>query len=163
VVAKIPDIEVSVSANTGNLERTGYTFSGWNTQPDGLGTDYAAGSSYTANETVTLYAKWKVLEVVDIGPSGGYVFYDDSVGFDMDGNGTIEDDEKDLLDGTNDGVLTGVRYLEAAPTENTITSYVFGYYKQKIGGTMLEVGTDTKMGSGKENTRLLIAAMGNTA
>ena len=49
---------VTVRGNTGNLARTGYTFSGWNTQADGLGTDYAPGATFTINGATTLYAKW---------------------------------------------------------------------------------------------------------
>lgn len=44
--------------------RTGYTFTGWNTKPDGSGTSYANGASVknltsTNKGTVTLYAQWK--------------------------------------------------------------------------------------------------------
>lgn len=47
------------------FSRTGYTFKGWNTKPDGTGTSYANSASVknltTAhNTTVTLYAQWKV-------------------------------------------------------------------------------------------------------
>lgn len=45
------------------LTRTGYTFTGWNAQADGKGTDYTDGqevSDLTTNGgTVTLYAQWK--------------------------------------------------------------------------------------------------------
>jgi uncharacterized repeat protein (TIGR02543 family) len=40
---------------------TGYTFSGWNTSPSGLGTDYANGYTFTPwqlTTNLTLYAKW---------------------------------------------------------------------------------------------------------
>jgi uncharacterized repeat protein (TIGR02543 family) len=40
------------------ISRTGYTFAGWNTNSLGTGTNYSAGSSYTASGDVTLYAKW---------------------------------------------------------------------------------------------------------
>ncbi|EEI81290.1 repeat protein [Bifidobacterium longum subsp. longum ATCC 55813] len=36
----------------------GYTFAGWTTSPDGSGTRYAPGASWTANGTLTLYAQW---------------------------------------------------------------------------------------------------------
>ena len=36
----------------------GYTFAGWTTSPDGGGTKYAPGASWTANGTLTLYAQW---------------------------------------------------------------------------------------------------------
>ncbi len=42
------------------------------------------------------------------GPSGGYIFYDDNIGFDFDRNGKIEITEKNLM-------TTGKRFLEAAP------------------------------------------------
>ncbi|WP_270568139.1 InlB B-repeat-containing protein, partial [Clostridium beijerinckii] len=49
---------VTVLGNT-DLVKPGYTFVGWNTEADGSGIDYAAGSSLTiGSENVTLYAKW---------------------------------------------------------------------------------------------------------
>lgn len=38
--------------------RSGYTFSRWNTKPDGSGTSYYPGGSYESNTNVTLYAIW---------------------------------------------------------------------------------------------------------
>ncbi|MDA8156922.1 MAG: InlB B-repeat-containing protein [Actinomycetota bacterium] len=50
---------VTVSGNTGNLARPGYSFSGWNTSTDGSGTAYAAGQTFTmGTEDITLYAVW---------------------------------------------------------------------------------------------------------
>ena len=51
---------VTAMGNTGNLVRpgTGYTFGGWNTQADGLGTNYAAGATFTIYGDITLYVKW---------------------------------------------------------------------------------------------------------
>ena len=46
-------------ANAGTMAKNGYTFAGWNTQADGLGTNYASGlSTYQSAGNVTLYAKW---------------------------------------------------------------------------------------------------------
>ena len=43
----------------GTLVRTGYTFNGWNTQTDGLGTSYTATNTFTMPAAnVTLYARW---------------------------------------------------------------------------------------------------------
>lgn len=40
--------------------RTGYTFTGWNTQPDGSGTEVKCGSNIVLEEAVTtLYAQWQ--------------------------------------------------------------------------------------------------------
>jgi uncharacterized repeat protein (TIGR02543 family) len=75
---------VIVSANSGNLVRIpavgtaeAYKFGGWNTQPDGKGTTYAAGTgTFTLTGDTTLYAKWIPFAVGDTGPGGGIVFYD---------------------------------------------------------------------------------------
>jgi uncharacterized repeat protein (TIGR02543 family) len=40
------------------FSRDGYTFTGWNTAKDGNGTVYAAGTTYTLSEDMTLYAQW---------------------------------------------------------------------------------------------------------
>jgi len=45
----------------GSMVRTDYNFVGWNTSNSGSGTDYAANSSYTVTNNVTLYAKWTVV------------------------------------------------------------------------------------------------------
>ena len=46
--------------NVGNLEKNGYIFDGWNSSPDGSGSDYAPGSSSPA-KSITLYAKWALI------------------------------------------------------------------------------------------------------
>lgn len=51
---------VVIDSNTGNLFKTGYVFSGWNTQADGLGTTYQGTDNYLLSASVTLYAKWVV-------------------------------------------------------------------------------------------------------
>ncbi len=50
---------ITVLDNTETLVRTGYTFGGWNTEPDGSGTTYLPGTSLlTTNYSVILYALW---------------------------------------------------------------------------------------------------------
>lgn len=50
---------VTVKGNTGLLEKTGATFTGWNTAADGSGTLYAAGVTFPmADANVILYALW---------------------------------------------------------------------------------------------------------
>ncbi|QPR69777.1 InlB B-repeat-containing protein [Lysinibacillus macroides] len=45
--------------NRGNLARTGFTFTGWNTQADGQGQDYAENASFTMRaHNQTFYAQW---------------------------------------------------------------------------------------------------------
>lgn len=56
---------VTVIANTGNLVKTGFTFAGWNTAADGIGTSYAAAATFAiGNSNVTLYAKWTAVYTV---------------------------------------------------------------------------------------------------
>jgi len=43
----------------GNLRQSGYKFDGWNTNIDGEGANYRAGSYYTPTASVTLYARWE--------------------------------------------------------------------------------------------------------
>jgi uncharacterized repeat protein (TIGR02543 family) len=53
---------VTVLGNPGNLVKTGYDFTGWNTQADGFGTTYTPGNSFTmGSANVTLYAMWRYL------------------------------------------------------------------------------------------------------
>jgi uncharacterized repeat protein (TIGR02543 family) len=50
---------VTVLGNTGNLVKTNYSFSGWNTQIDGDGTNYTQAQTFEMGAAnVTLYAKW---------------------------------------------------------------------------------------------------------
>ena len=48
----------TIASNSGSLERTGYTFSNWDTTTVGTGTTYVAGASYSSNANINLYAKW---------------------------------------------------------------------------------------------------------
>lgn len=52
--------------------RKGYTFAGWNTKSDGSGTTYAAGSTYTTDKDLELYAQWQIITTtLTINPNGG--------------------------------------------------------------------------------------------
>ena len=54
-----PDVSNSAQSLTlNNFTLVGFTFLGWNTQADGLGTSYANGDSYDFTSDVTLYAQW---------------------------------------------------------------------------------------------------------
>jgi len=109
--------DVTVSENIGNLAKTGYVFVGWNTNADGSGTSYAVGDTLTIGfEDVDLYAKWKVPIIGDIGPSGGYIFYD---------KGSYSD---------------GWRYLEAAPADISGTKVWGTYSLSGADGTAIGTG-----------------------
>lgn len=50
---------IQVKDNSGNLVRTGYTFAGWNTMPDGSGSAFTPGNKYQIdNSNMILYANW---------------------------------------------------------------------------------------------------------
>ncbi|MDX1679483.1 MAG: InlB B-repeat-containing protein [Akkermansiaceae bacterium] len=71
-------VDLTLATNSGNLTKSGYSFEGWNTQSDGLGTDYAEGATYTNDADVTLYAKWVALPTYTVsyhgnGNTGGTV------------------------------------------------------------------------------------------
>ena len=53
-----PGATVTVLDNTGNLAKSGYTFSGWNTAADGSGQSYSPGATFTINTNTVLYAQW---------------------------------------------------------------------------------------------------------
>ena len=46
------------------FERTFYSFTGWNTAPDGSGTAYTDRQSISTKENITLYAQWELNSVV---------------------------------------------------------------------------------------------------
>lgn len=50
----------------GNIVRFGYNFVGWNTEPDGTGTDYAPGQEINLTDNLYLYAKWEAKEPVTL-------------------------------------------------------------------------------------------------
>jgi len=56
---KTCDSSITLADNSGNLIKTGSTFSGWNTAANGTGTAYASGATYTVNAPLTLFALWK--------------------------------------------------------------------------------------------------------
>jgi uncharacterized protein (TIGR02145 family) len=58
---------LTLAANSGDLFKVGYMFSGWNTAANGSGTEYLAGSSYTEDANDTLFAQWT--STVQSGPS----------------------------------------------------------------------------------------------
>jgi uncharacterized repeat protein (TIGR02543 family) len=60
---------VEVLGNTGALTKTGYTFTGWNTNSDGTGSAYVSGDSFTiGNNDVFLYAQWTNSTSITIDP-----------------------------------------------------------------------------------------------
>ena len=69
----VSDTAITVKTNTAvSIGRDGYTFTGWNTQADGGGISYAAGSDITVADNITLYAQWQpLLSVQNTEPETG--------------------------------------------------------------------------------------------
>jgi len=49
---------VTLLGNSGTLVKSGYQFAGWNTDPNGTGTNYVGGNAFTINANTNLYAQW---------------------------------------------------------------------------------------------------------
>ncbi|MBJ6362519.1 InlB B-repeat-containing protein, partial [Paenibacillus sp. GCM10012307] len=122
-VSYSPGSKVSVSHNTGNLTKPGYTFAEWNTQADGQGTGYAVNSTFAiGTDHVTLYAKWTAV----IGATY-------TVTFDSQGGSLVS---------SLTGVTSGATI--SAPTAPTKAGYTFGgWYKEAGTTTAWNFSTDT--------------------
>ncbi len=110
---------VTVLGNTGSLVKTGYTFAGWNTQADGLGTTYTEGQTFKMGAAnVTLYAKWTINQY--------------TVNFDSQGGSAV----------ASQNVAYGGKATE--PTAPTRTGYNFsGWYTDTNYATAWNFTTDT--------------------
>ena len=56
---------------SGDLVKTSNEFVGWNTQMNGLGQTYRAGSSYRPTNNITLYTKWSTRKTITYNYNGG--------------------------------------------------------------------------------------------
>ena len=66
---KTHGVNLTLRTNVNTLTRTNYSFSGWNTNSSGNGTDYAAGATYSGNAALDLYAKWTSTAVAPSAPA----------------------------------------------------------------------------------------------
>lgn len=59
-------LSVTVLGNSGSpaLEKSGFTFSGWNTEEDGSGISYSQGNTFIINSNIILYAQWTIIPPV---------------------------------------------------------------------------------------------------
>jgi uncharacterized repeat protein (TIGR02543 family) len=112
---------VTALDNTGNLEKAGHAFDGWNTEADGSGTDYAANATFTITVDTTLYAKWTVTT--------------HTVTYDADG-GTPASQTRTV----NDGASVGASDM---PDEPTMSSHTFGGWYTEANGAGTQFTADT--------------------
>lgn len=69
----------TIEGNSGNLVKTGFAFTKWNTRADGNGQGYSAGNKITVTGDITLYAQWgKDYAAMITVPGGWYYFGDPS-------------------------------------------------------------------------------------
>ena len=110
-------------AGKGDLAKTGYLFSGWNSEPDGSGSDYPPGGSFTIDAgNDTLYVKWE-----------SYTY-------------TITFDGQDATtptDPTGKTVTSPATTVDALPVPPLKTGYIFGGWFSEIngGGTVFTANT----------------------
>ncbi|MFR8198282.1 InlB B-repeat-containing protein [Gemmiger formicilis] len=102
------DVGSKIVIGQNGFSRSGYTFTGWNTQADGKGTAYKAGDSFTLTDKDTvLYAQWNKLVTVS---------------FDLCGHGGANISSQTFVGGNKASELT-------APKED---GWVFGgWYTEK--------------------------------
>jgi len=81
---------IALTLSTVIPTRTGYTFTGWNTDVESDGMSYASGASYTANANVTLYAQWVVSHNCSLNGRtvniGGQVWMAENLNCDVNGS-----------------------------------------------------------------------------
>ncbi len=111
VTSKEYSVGEAITLEKPEQERPGYEFTGWNTQEDGSGTSYLAGSTLTVTADLRLYAQWK--------PASYTITFD--------GNGATST-APDPMTGDYDTTIT----LPAAPTR---TGYTFTEWNTEQVGT----------------------------
>ena len=126
---------IRLPQNGGEISRTNFYFISWNTQSDRSGTEYIQQAYVDPQDNdLTLYAQWyKIYNIGDIGPGGGIVFY------------------RHPIETSPIFYYPEFMYLEAAP-KSTEGSKPWGKYPGRA------IYTSNSIGSGLENTDLIIAA-----
>ena len=117
----------------GSLSKSGYEFAGWNTKPDGTGTDVAAGNYLTIKDAdVRLYARW-----VPVAKQYRVFYFSNGAT-----SGAVPVASNNYLEGDTVTVLGNTGSLSK-------TGYSFAGWNTKSdgSGTSYQVGSTFKMGS----------------
>jgi len=140
-----PGSDITLPDGTG-FSRDNFTFAGWNTNPNGKGTDFAADSPYTVITSITLYAKWECTISFNLNGGAGTIpssrtevaaseiTLPDGTGF---SNNTL------LFDGWTEGSVTGDHYPANSPYTMNGNTTLFAKW-----GNTYTVSFSTNSGSG---------------
>ena len=86
-----PNSATIADTNTATpITRAGYLFDGWNTQADGLGTDYAPGDIYGDDANLLLYASWTPAQYMIMYDSNGGTGFVQSDTFTVEAPATVK-------------------------------------------------------------------------
>jgi len=102
----------------GDLTKTSYTFSGWNTAADGSGSSYAEGNTFAIQVNTTLYAQWT-----------GNPY---SVTFDANGGSSVSPGSLQVIFGSAYGTL---------PMSSREGYSMTGWFTDPSGGTQVTAST----------------------
>jgi len=133
--------------NGSGFSRSGYTFDGWNTYPDGFGPTYNAGCFYTPEQSITLYAKWNVIngeeeQITFVAP------YWESWTELRDGkNLTLNDGNKFKV--TTNAKITADSGQSGLTIKGTVTIYIPSGITLTVTGGVSTAGKDGTAGNGK--------------
>jgi uncharacterized repeat protein (TIGR02543 family) len=149
---------VLVCDNTGKLMKTGYTFTGWNTQTDGSGTCYKVQNKFDINSiNVGLYAQWAIIiacgemHTAAIKADGTLWTWGKNSSGQL-GNGTNTDSSSPKVVPTGNTwceVACGYNFTVAVRTDGTLWAWGDNFYHQLGDGTTTNQITPEQIGSDK--------------
>ena len=132
---------VTAAANSGNLARQGFTFTGWNTLANGTGNHYNPGQTFVIGGNVSFYAEWSIPASARLIGSTGSIVTISGTGSVTNGNYCAGGMRGITSDGTyiyfRSGVTSANGYLCKAKLDGTLVS-VFN-----VGGTLTSISQDS--------------------
>ena len=111
---------VTVLGNTGSLAKTGYFFSGWNTNANGTGLSYSPANTFNINANITLYAQFTSIPV----PSYSITY-----------NGNINNGGTVPIDGLSPYISSSTITVLGNTGSLTKSGYIFTGWNTKSDGT----------------------------
>lgn len=152
-----PGATVTTLNNT--FQRLGYLFNCWNTEPDGSGTGYDEGDTFTINSHTTLYATWDVdtsFAAISFGKREGSLSINaiEKTGNDTFGNtwtistaGTTSFTQNDDYSqiGSSSNPATSISFTTTLQKQFSVTSFTakLGGFSGTAGNVTMKVGNET--------------------